>query len=468
MNNNKLFTFNRKEILVLFSICLAAIMCPLDSYIINIALPSISKSFAISVTQSSLIAVVYLLMLTSTLITFGKLADQIGYKKVFVTGFVFFTTGSLLSGLAHSLDFLLFSRAIQGLGSSMLIAVSFALIANNIPREKAGRAYAIISTCAGLGIALGAPLGGIITSYLSWQWVFFINIPVGILAIYFSSNYLPSDLVSRENLKKALWQFDFIGAALLIFCIALLIISIERGSVLTTYPMVFVGIIVTFCLTLVYFIHREITITNPLVDFRIFKNINFDLANVSNIFAYILFAGTNFLLPFYLIYAKGFNAKTAGFIILSFSLAYMLCCPVVGILSDKIKPKYLCISGMTLAGLSSFLFAMTLQKPGILAVIVYLILLAVSYSMFNAPINCLVMDFTPAELYGSAASIFKTQNYLSFSLGVSIFSALFSFFIYTGSGVHYAGDMISKIPVANLMIVFHNIFLTGLVISPNQ
>jgi len=163
---------SRRQLWIVISVAFAAFMAALDTYIVNVALPTIAADFNVNPTDAALITISYLLIITSTLLIFGKIGERIGFKVVFVAGFALFAFGSFLSALAPTLYLLSGSRCIQGLGAAMLYAVGMAMIIRYIPPGKRGWAFGITSTGAGMGVIIGAPMGGFITQYLDWHWIF--------------------------------------------------------------------------------------------------------------------------------------------------------------------------------------------------------------------------------------------------------------------------------------------------------
>ena len=221
------------SLLIVISVAFSSFLVRLNNYMVNISLPTITRSFGVTSSDASRIISSYLLIITTTLLLFGKLGDRIGLKRVFISGYVIFTVGSLMCGLSHDIDMLIGSRFVQGIGSAMLLAVSFAIISHFLPEGNTGWAFGITSTASALGVATGAPVGGIITGYLSWNWAFFINVPVGIVAVIVAMKYIPgtkpgsSSAPEREGGRKG---FDFLGAILSFTKLKLLIYNLNNDN----------------------------------------------------------------------------------------------------------------------------------------------------------------------------------------------------------------------------------------------
>jgi len=215
--------------LLIVSISLATFMASLDGTIVNIALPAISEAFQISTTTVSWVATSYLLVMVGCLLVFGKISDVIGYKKIFLAGFLIFTLGSLFCGvlpdLFHSFLWLVGSRMFQAIGGAMIMSVAVAMVTAYIPPDQKGKAMSVIMLFAALGTALGPTFGGILTQYLSWHWIFFINVPVGIVAILLGAEVIPASVPVRKTSA-----FDRAGAALAFTGLASVVFVVSEGE----------------------------------------------------------------------------------------------------------------------------------------------------------------------------------------------------------------------------------------------
>lgn len=450
MIEQDLVTDKKKQNWIIASVCFASVIVTLDNYIVNISLPSISQYFNVNTSQVSLVTMVYLLLVTSCLITCGKLGDKYGFKNIFILGYAIFTTGSLLCGLAPNITILILARCIQAIGGSMLYALSFAIIPKFLPQNINGKAFGMVSAFAGLGMTLGAPLGGIITQYLSWHWVFLINVPIGIIAIIITWFVIPKESVDL-HLKNV--RFDIPGAIILFICLTMLFFALNMGQEIGWNSSIIISSFILFFITLIIFIIREYKFKYPLIDFELFKDNNFTLASLSNILAFMLLAGNNFLMPFYLVMVKGLKVDQAGFVILVFSIVYLVACPFMGRFSDKISPTKLAAAGMIGCMLSSGFLVVTLNYSGLHFVIIYFVLLGLSYGCFMSPNNKYVTNIAPEEKRATGSAYFKTISNLSQVLGVCIFETIFSYHI------HNNKETITKSLIS--LQIDHNILIAG-------
>ena len=452
-----ILTDPRRQKWLLATVALGGFIIWLDSCIVNVSLPTIARFFGVGTSAASGVTLAYLLVLTSTLLIFGKLGDTIGLKKVFVGGYFFFTLGSLLCGLSATLPFLIASRCVQGLGGAMMFAIGPTLIPRYLPENIRGWAYGMVVTVSALGLTLGAPLGGFITGCASWKWIFLVNVPVGAAVMCLTHRVLPGDpeRVSRPGSRIA---FDAAGAALSFLSIVTLVYGLNQGEELGwCSPVIltcFLASLSLFCLM----IFQERRIRNPLLELGIFRNPDIAFAGWVNLLAFMEMAGANFLIPFYLVGVKGLRPGQMGMVLLLYSLAYAVPSLAMGRLSDRIKPRILCCAGMLSVAAACAFFAFTLSWRGLIPTLIFMTWLGVSYAAFNSPFNNLIMGLAPVEELGEVSGVFKTMTNLSFLLGVNIFETLFSLGI--PAGVIREGE-----PPDEVILGLRRALLFGVVVS---
>ena len=182
----------RRRRLLVASVAVAVFMARLDIYVVNISLPTVARRFDVGTSAVSWVTMSYLLVSCGTMMLVGRIADGAGPRRLFITGYAIFTGGSLLCGLSPSLGLLVFFRCVQGLGGAILVIMTYTVVSRFLPPATVGGAMGILATCGALGIAVGSPLGGLLTESLSWRWVYFVNVPVGIAAMLLASRAIPS------------------------------------------------------------------------------------------------------------------------------------------------------------------------------------------------------------------------------------------------------------------------------------
>ena len=425
-----------KQRWIIYSIAFSAFMCMLDNYIVNISLPAISKSFDVGIDDVSWIVIVYLLILTSAIPFFGKLGDRLGLTKLFVAGYIVFVSGSLLCGISSSLYMLIFSRSLQALGGAVLYTVPSAIITRFLPPEKRGYSFGILATAAAVGFALGAPLGGVITANFGWQWVFLINIPIGITAIIIVLRKFPRE---KENILIR-EKFDIPGVFYCFFWLITLMFSLNMGKKLGwTSPTIVVSFLASI-IFLFLFIRQEYFFKFPLLNLKLFRIKSFTYPNLANFFVFMAANGTNFILPFYLVYALEISAEKAGIVLMAFPLINMVVGPLAGKASDKmISSRLLCIIGASVSLIATIIFPFTMYFQGLWPVIMFLFITGFSLGIFLPPNNNQIMSAVPKDSPGVASGILRTLTNLGSVIGVAIFEILFSLFFVdknVNAGIH--------------------------------
>ncbi|MCX5806207.1 MAG: MFS transporter [Proteobacteria bacterium] len=417
---------DKKIYLIVLSVAFASFLGRLNLYTVNVSLPTISRIFNIGTGEASRIVTVYLLVITSFLMFFGKLGDRTGHKNIFIIGYGVFILGSLFCGISTGINTLTIARAIHGLGSSMLLAASFAILARVVPENRLGWAFGMNASATALGVAAGAPLGGIIAEYLSWRGVFLINVPLGAGAMVCAYKFIPSSVGNHDAMPARIKRkFDFIGTILSFILLSALffcnIIGSKQGWIsFSTFALL--GI---FLLVLFFFITHEKKHEDPLLDINTLKSSKFTFALSATMMAYMLIAGNAFLLPFYLEIVKGLSPAGTGMILLVYSLIYVFVSPYAGKLSDRKNPAILCIAAMAAATINTFAFSYSIRNNGLIPVIVFLALFGFSYVFFLSPINNMAMSCASKGKEGMASGLLNTAINLSMVFGVAIFEKVF-------------------------------------------
>lgn len=407
---------------ILFSIAFASFMVNLDTYIVNISLPTIAAAFHCDTAGVSWVSMAYQLTVTGFLLVFGRLGDRYSIKHVFLFGYGLFTFSSLLCALSFNLWTLVAARAVQGIGASVLYALTPAMVPRFLPEKMRGPAFGGLATAAALGVMVGNPLGGIITGYLSWPWIFYINLPVGIIAMIVCWKIIPDQHVKNANGGL----IDFPTALVSFTCLLGLTFTLNR---ITHYgplsPVIWAAVGITLA-SLAAFTFRERASRSPFLDYGLFKSRAFSSGNVANFLAYAYLAGNNFIIPFYLVIVKGLSPEQAGVILLTYSIVFFCVGPVAGFLSNRIHPRLLCTCALVLGACLSVSFSFFLGLPGLLPAIAYFALLAVVFGVFLPSNNNVVMAMAPAGKQGMVSASFRMVGRVGMTFGVCLFEAIFS------------------------------------------
>ncbi|MDR0734226.1 MAG: MFS transporter [Elusimicrobiota bacterium] len=414
--------FISKNKLLVLAISVASFMVNLDTYIINVSLPSIAAGFKASTADVSWVAMAYNLTVVSLLLIFGKLGDKIGLKPLFIAGFIIFTLSSMLCGAAPSLFLLVTGRLLQGIGAAILYALPQAMIPKYLPKELRGMAFGILAGAAALGITLGAPLSGIITGLASWRWVFFINLPVGILAVMILRYSVPQ----KNTAAKTEARFDITGAALSFITALLFAFWINRGGIHGWGAPLMISCLLSAVLFFGMFIAREKKTKYPLLDLTLFGNAAFGFANLAMFLVSAFLAGTNFLMPFYLAEVKGLSPAATGALFMIYSVSYMLAGIASGRVSNKIPARMLCAASMFMASCALAGFALIMNYDGIYYAALYFVLTGIAFAFFITSNNNFVMSMAPENKEGMVSGAHRMVGRVGMLCGVAVFEAVFA------------------------------------------
>jgi EmrB/QacA subfamily drug resistance transporter len=441
---------------ILFSIAFASFMVNLDTYIVNVSLPTVAAAFHTSTANVSWVSMAYQLTVTGFLLIFGRLGDRMSIKKIFMFGYGLFACSTLLCGLSNSLWTLVLFRAVQGVGASVLYALTPAMVPRFLPDSMRGPAFGTLATAAALGVMIGNPIGGVITGYLSWQWIFYLNFPVGVIAMLVCWKVIPDDGAVRAAERR---RID-LPAALLSFLFLLgLMYSLNRVNEYGWRSPLLLGSLAVTLVMLAAFVIREHSTTSPLLDYSLFRSRAFSSGNVANFLAYAFLAGNNFIIPFYLIIVKGLTPEKAGLALLVYSLVYVWVGPLAGHLSKKIHPRNLCTASLALGALLSLAFSFLLRMQGLVPILCYFVLLAITFATFLPSNNNVIMAMAPENRQGLVSASFRMVGRIGMTFGVCLFETIFSMMIpHAGKS---SVTTLKTVSGTTLLDAFSRIYLVG-------
>ena len=410
--------------LIAVVVALAAFMEVLDTSIANVALPYMAGSLGASNDQSTWVLTSYLVSNAIVLPISGWLASVLGRKRFFMSCLVIFTISSLLCGIAPSLGAIIIFRILQGAGGGGLQPMAQAILADVIPPEQRGLAFALYGVTAIIAPTIGPTLGGWITDNYSWRWIFFINLPVGILTLLLVSRLVedpPWLKRSRGGIK-----FDYIGFGLLAIGIGALQVMLDKGQeddwfgshfILALAILAVVGLV--SCVLWEWFQER------PIIDVRLFKNLNFLSANGMMFALGILLFSSLVMMPLYLQSLMGYTAESAGLVLSGGGLLLLLLMPVVGILSSKVEARYLVAFGWLTLAIGMYISSRQLDLDISFASASTLRMIQVfGLGFLFVPINLVSYVGMPLEKSGSVAGLVNFMRNIGSSVGTSLVTTL--------------------------------------------
>ncbi|MBI0022508.1 MULTISPECIES: MFS transporter [Lactobacillus] len=398
---------------ILVAVGLFTFMSTLDGTIVNIALPVISKNLNISMSQSEWVVSLYLIVVCSFILFFGKLSDLHGKIKIFRLGAIFFIAGSLLSGFRVNLVFLLVSRAIQAFGAAMTMATNNGIITEIFPSTERGKALGTIGSFVALGSIAGPGLGGLILSHLSWSYIFWLNVPVGIIAAIIGAIFLPKDITFTNAVLDKKGSFGFALGMITLFGGIFLGQQLGFTSV-PVLTMLIIGLI-----SFIWFVYTENHTTNPLLQFNLFKNPDFSVSLLCALLIFITNFFFNVVTPFYLENALHLAPSQAGIILMILPVVQLFAAPVAGTLSDKIGPKLITFIGLVLLLVSQIGYSLCNLHSSIWLFIISIAIMGLGSGIFSSPNNSLVMSSVEQKNLGVAGSINSLSRNLGMVIGIS-------------------------------------------------
>jgi len=418
--------------LILVAVCLFTFMATLDGSIVNIALPVISKDIAIPMNQAEWVVSIYLITICALLLLFGKLGDTRGKIRIFKIGSVLFTVGSLLCGFSVGLGFLLVARAIQAIGAAMTMATNSGIITEVFPFNERGRALGMIGSFVALGSIAGPGVGGLLLAHFNWGYIFWINVPIGLVALLIGQRILPKDImVSQQAIDKP-------GASLFALMMVTLFAGVFIGQEVGFTKPLILGLFAVAIIATIFFVRLELRIDNPILALHLFENKRF---TISILCAFLIFVANfffNVIAPFYLENARGMAANYAGYALMTFPIVQVVVAPIAGSISDRIGPEILTFIGLVLISISQVGYMLSTLATPLWVFMFFIGLVGFGNGVFMAPNNSIVMSSVPMRELGVAGGVNALAREMGMVVGISIATTV----LFSAMG-HYAGHKVT-------------------------
>lgn len=434
---------------VLVAIGTGSFMSALDASVVNTILPVLRNAFQSDVTTIEWVVTVYLLVLSGLLLTFGRLGDLRGHKAVYVWGFGIFVASSALCGLAWSPAMLVVFRGLQAIGGAMLASNAPAIVTGTFPADQRGRAFGLVSTMTYLGLTAGPSLGGWLAHSLGWRSVFYINIPVGALAMALSLAFIPHDVPADRGKR-----FDLAGAAVFLVGLTALLLGLNQGADLGWGSITVLGLLTVAVLLLILFIVIERHSTAPMLDLSLFRVPLFSTATASAILNYICVYSITFLMPFYLIQGRGLNPAQAGLLLTAQPILMAITAPISGTLSDRFGSRGPGMLGMGFLSLGLFLLSRVNEATGLWYIALGLAVAGLGTGTFISPNTSALMGSAPKTRQGVASGVLATARNFGMVLGIGLAGAIFATYLAHNSALGlYQGVAMGFLVAAGVAIL---------------
>lgn len=443
------------------TLAIGIIMATLDSSIVNISLPIIAHYFSVPLSGAiEWVIIAYLVIIAGVLLTVGRLADIVGRKLLWITGLAIFTVGSAICGASVSLLMLIIARALQGLGGALIMAVSPAMLTSAFPANQRGRALGLNAVIVALGVSIGPTLGGLITENFTWRWIFYVNVPLGIIGIIASLRVL------KERLERVRGRFDPPGASLLAIGLIALTLGLSFGQEIGWSSPLLITTLVVSIVALALMVFVEQRVADPVIDFRLLRNRVFLSANVSLILNFLALFAVSFMLPFYLEELRGFSTGEAGLLLTPLPLTIAIVAPFSGSLADRIGTRWLAAGGLAIACVGLVLISMLNAQSSVPDIIWRLVVAGTGQAMFQSPNNSALMGAAPRERQGVAAGFLATGRVMGQSISVALAGAVFGSLGGSTAGLALiqAGKHLPQEQISTLQQTFISAFHTTFIV----
>ena len=408
----------KKELAILLTVLPMTFMTTLDSSIVNVALPTMAKELNTSMAGIEWVVTSYLIVICATILLFGKLGDVLGKTRIFKFGIGVFTIGSLLCGFSNTLFMLILSRLVQAIGAGAAMATNQGIITETFPPNERGRALGMTGTAVALGTMVGPTLGGLIVSIAPWEYIFLINIPIGILVYIGVIKILPF------KKKASDFKIDVKGSILFMISITLLFTSINFGQSLGFTNMFIVMSFIISLILFAIFIRVEKISDNPMLDIKIFKNRLFSLSIFCGFTSFISIGAVNIILPFYYQEVLSLSPSAAGLMMTVSPIILAVVAPLSGYLSDKMGSEKISALGLSILSIGIISLVLFNVNTPLIVVGILVGLLSLGSGIFQSPNNSLIMSTVEKNELGIAGSINGLVRNLGTTNGIALSTSI--------------------------------------------
>ncbi len=444
--------------LAMLGIGLGVLMYTIDTSAVNIVLPTLVETLHTSFSTIQWVVLSYLLVITALVLGAARLGDMFGKKRLYLGGLVLFTISSVLCGLAPGVGWLIGFRALQGLGALFISALGAAIITEVFPDSERGRALGIIGAVVSLGVALGPTVGGLLIGIAGWRTIFWINLPIGIFATFIVLRFVPSSVGSGTK-----QQFDALGALVMTVTLTCFALGMTEGQNRGFSSGTTLTLLISALIGLACFLVIESRIKQPMLDLRIFRNLQFSLSLLMGLLVFIVIAGIIFIMPFFLELVKHYPTQRVGLLLAVSPVLGGIIAPVSGSLSDRFGSRIISLIGLVLMVIGCLAIATVDTQLTELGYIVRVAPFGLGLGMFQSPNNSAIMGGVPRERLGIASGLLSLTRTLGQTAGLPLLGAVFASL--TLSSAHLAPNAnVTTAPVEALVYGVQGTFRIGALI----
>ncbi|MEJ8544688.1 MFS transporter [Brevibacillus borstelensis] len=406
---------NRNHFYMLMAICLGAFVSHFTAGIVNVSLPHLTEIFHAGIGTVQWITTGYLLAIASLLPVMGKLGDRFGQRRIHNLGYVCFTVSSVLIAFSPNVAVLLLLRVLQAVGASMFQATNIALITMYMPKERRGRALGIVSTAVALGGMSGPIAGGMITQWLSWNWLFLIHVPVVIVATWLAFRFIPN----REPDKRP-GTFDGVGAVLFTGLIGIVILGVTQGQAWGWGSWKAIALFSVSLIAFLLLFWWEKRQAHPFLPLQLFTNATVTTGLFITGSSFLLANTVLVVLPFYLTELIGIIPLEVGYVMAAYPLILAGAGPIAGALSDRYGSRVFQLLGLCGMGGGSVILTLWLEQLSIVSIVVTLALIGVGMGLVASPNNSFIMKHVPSMYVGTIGGMIALMRNIGMVFGAAL------------------------------------------------
>jgi EmrB/QacA subfamily drug resistance transporter len=405
---------------VMAAVAMSIFLATIDGSIVNVALPTLVRDLETDFPTVQWVVLAYLLAQATLLLSLGRWGDMIGKKPIFNAGFVVFTIGSVLCGLSPSVYWLIAFRVLQAIGAAMTLALGAAIVTEAFPGHERGKALGMIGTTVSIGVVLGPTLGGLLLKAFSWHWIFFVNLPVGIIGTLMAWRFVPDFKPAGRQ------RFDYWGALTLFISLLALLLALTLGQQLGFGDNRIVLLFGVWLVFLVVFIAIEWQTTQPMIELRLFKNVLFSVNLVTGFVTFVAIAGVFILIPFYLENVLGYDTQQTGFLLAVIPIGLGVTAPISGALSDRLGTRPITVFGLIVLLVGYYAMIGLTGETSTLSYILRLAPIGIGMGVFQSPNNSSIMGSVPRERLGIASGLLSITRTLGQTVGIATLGAFWA------------------------------------------
>jgi EmrB/QacA subfamily drug resistance transporter len=410
----------RRKWHVMAAVAMGIFLATIDGSIVNVALPTLVRAFDTQFAVVQWVVLAYLLTVTTLILSMGRLGDMIGKKPVYAAGLIVFTAGSALCGLAPSVYWLIGFRVLQAVGAAMMMALGTAILTEAFPAAERGRVLGIGGSIVSVGIVAGPVLGGLLIGAFSWRWIFYVNLPIGVLGSIMVARFVPDFRPSGEQ------RFDYLGAGSLFVSLMALLLSLTLGQQAGFAESRVLLLFAIWLVFLAIFVLVERRSSQPMIDLSLFRNRLFSINLITGFITFISIAGTIILMPFYLENVLGYTPRNVGLLLAIVPIAMGSVAPIAGSLSDRLGTRPITVAGLVILALGYYAVSTLTAQTTSLGYILRFLPIGLGMGIFQSPNNSAIMGNAPRARLGIASGLLAITRTLGQTTGIAVLGALWA------------------------------------------